>query len=395
MLLRKIKRIPYRTLNSSGVSFSRSSSAYDANGNFYNSGQPRIIPGQGILMEEGTTNIIKNPCSALNLNEITYGNASAPDVSFERVPEGIFSGYAVKVTRTVNGVPSGHTYLSNFAVQWNTNGMSVSGATMTATAWIKPSKPGMGIRIQLQRLGGDYQVFFNKIVPATTDWYKISVTNTFNTSSTQPCYVRLNFDDENSFTGDYFLVAGVQVEQKPYSTTFANGTRVEEFITIPSSVFNRTEGTITAIVSFNDVSSAHHSPIITFGGEPGTSRMLIIRDNNGTFRVWDYDETDVVLETFLIAEANTWYTVTYTWSTTAGRKIYVNGVLKANDITKTFLMADPGANSVYIGKWLGYNLNGIVKNVYIHNRALSDAEVQALVSGIVPARSSIKFAMKF
>ena len=76
--------------------------------------------------------------------------------------------------------------------------------------------------------------------------------------------------------------------------------------------------------------------------------------------------------------ANTWYFITSTFSSTAGMKIYVNGVEKGLNVNTT-----PNTSTIvnsWIGRYgqAGFNFPGLIDEVRIYNRALSASEIAAL-----------------
>lgn len=89
--------------------------------------------------------------------------------------------------------------------------------------------------------------------------------------------------------------------------------------------------------------------------------------------ILDYDSSTISLS------ANTWthVAVTFTPNTTGGLKFYVNGLLRETKNT-TGISSNSNAWTVGLNQW-GARFNGVIDDIAIHGRILTDAEVAALV----------------
>lgn len=96
-----------------------------------------------------------------------------------------------------------------------------------------------------------------------------------------------------------------------------------------------------------------------------------------------YDGTSLSTPSSTIATGN-WYNIVVTKSSTAGRKIYVNGSVAASDSSNTNAIneaSSSGKNLIGAYNSSGtyyYHLDGSIDQVRIFNRVLDDGEVAAL-----------------
>lgn len=123
----------------------------------------------------------------------------------------------------------------------------------------------------------------------------------------------------------------------------------------------------------NVISSAVHMWAHTLGGQwggLGTGANLV--DING-------DENSYVISAADQPRGD-WHHVAVSYNSGSGEaKVYIDGVLKD---TKSFFITAQTAYDLYIGRrpWDSQRLEGLVDDVRIYNRTLSDAEVQDLVA---------------
>ncbi|MBI3583168.1 MAG: DUF2341 domain-containing protein [Nitrospinae bacterium] len=125
--------------------------------------------------------------------------------------------------------------------------------------------------------------------------------------------------------------------------------------------------TVEAWVSLSDTGAEH--VILS-----KNNQYLLRYSTNNKFSFYLYDGTDWEpgVHSATLPSSNTWYHVVGTWDGT-NQKIYVNGVLE-NTVTHNFTSAST-TNAVEIGKWSAY-MNGLIDEVVIYNRAITDDEVR-------------------
>lgn len=412
MKMRKQKRKPYYTLSSPGVSFSRSSSAYDEQGNFYNSGAPRIVPGQGLLIEEGTTNLISNPF--LNVDSNADGVADGWSVFASGINQTMriingtqeMSGVATAAYGYCNifrdiTVTVGTTYSASFEVDVK----SLSNSKVRCSLWFIDSG-----YVKLQEnyfditTTGKYTVKIeNKTAPANTVWARVRV------------YI---FDDGTGLGSCTVAINKTQLEAKPYATTFVNGTRGIDILQIPENVLRQEQGTL-----FFDFTILRHIDgnwrrLFDWGQGWATSNPPTSTDFHISRNPVNLKAIGMNIQQAGVGSVGT--SVIFTNDITAGKKYRLasswnftgdaNGFIKmsAFDVlageyktssADTNLL--PALNSFIA--MLGNNTtpSGIgCGNISFHqfavyNRALSDAEVADLVAGKLVAPGNLRFAMKF
>src|SRR3989338_2452628 len=125
--------------------------------------------------------------------------------------------------------------------------------------------------------------------------------------------------------------------------------------------------TVEAWVSLSDTGAEH--VILS-----KNNQYLLRYSTNNKFSFYLHDGADWEpgVHSATLPSSNTWYHVVGTWDGT-NQKIYVNGVLE-NTVTHNFTPAST-TNAVEIGKWSAY-LNGLIDDVVIYNRAITDDEVR-------------------
>jgi len=364
------------TQTSVGVTFARNSVAYTSNGAQVAANQPRFEQGQfgqAVLVEERTTNLISSNCF-----RTIYSTGRGITLSYIGEENG-YSKYAV------GGTWTGGTYPYMFYIQ---RVSFIGGVTYSAQARIKFSS---SIIQKLTVFGGINYVNQPMNKAGTTynvsigDYEKIfyNVGFEYTSSTSQPGYLVFRpLSDGTTFNAqtDFIWVKYIQVEQKPYATSFIDGTRSPETLTIPTAgVLNPQEGTIEFMVNLNTLSPSTYNAFFTSGDFAPLPRILIMREFVGgdvnKIRVWDGDgSSEAILTSVTTLQAGIWYYVAFTWSP-SGRKLYVNGVLEASNTRSNNLGF---ATLAKIGSWGNESyLNGLIDDLRISNRARTDEEIAA------------------
>jgi len=364
--------------------FTRNSIAYLPNGTQVAANVPRFEQGKfdkAVLVEEGTTNLIGSIGSfetdsngdgiADGWNAILYG--SIPSL----VNDSLFG---IKAQRIANTTSDTH-----FARRITKNVSITGGKTYTFSAYAKTD----GVTPAYLRIdtNGNTPVSRQSLKTTATTWTKLQVTFTAPADATS-VYVRCYNDAPIGAVG-WVQFDGTQLEEKPYATSFIDGTRSPETLTIPTAgVLNPQEGTVEFWVKLSHLNPNDYNAFFTSGDvdAPGP-RILIMREFEGgdvnKIRVFDGDDsTEVILISVTTLQAGIWYYVAFTWSP-SGRKLYVNGVLEASNTRSNNLGF---ATLAKIGSWMsrGY-LNGLIDDLRISNRARTDAEIAAAYNSNTPA----------
>jgi len=191
-----------------------------------------------------------------------------------------------------------------------------------------------------------------------------------------------------SYVGAKAYFKNIQLEQKAYATSFIDGIRAAEKLTIPTAgVLNPQEGTVEFWVKLSCLNPIGYNAFFTSGdvNAPGP-RILIMREFGGDvvnkIRVWDGDgSSEAVLTSVTTLQAGIWYYVAFTWSP-SGRKLYVNGVLEASNTRSNNLGF---ATLAKIGSWYSRSyLNGLIDDLRISSRARTDEEIAAAYASNQP-----------
>ena len=193
--------------------------------------------GQAVLVEEGTTNVCTNGSFESNLTGWTF-----PTGQYERTSqEKYFGSYSLKLTN-----PDSST---NAQAWFNVpNPSSYAGKTVTVTVYAKTDRPYHG-RLEIREYDGSTNKWtFSNWHSGSGQWEKLTRTMTFRDTVTDiqiQLMNRVNHGD-NTPTSVYF--DGVLFEQKPYATSFINGTRAADNLSISPDVINLAEGEIELTV---------------------------------------------------------------------------------------------------------------------------------------------------
>lgn len=395
-LARKQKRKPYYSLNSPGVSFTRTSSAYDGAGNLYNSGAPRLIPGQGLLIEEGTTNLIANPL--LNIDSNADGVADNWNVG------GSNATYSRSVSAngqriTVSAITSAYGYANVYQDYITTSGTYSALFKLNVLSITAPAS----VQCVFQWLDSSFAILRSDSVSTVVIGQQtLKLENKTAPANTARLRVRVFINDPNGAgtgAGDV-VVQAVQLEAKPYATTFVNGTRSVENLTIPATgVLNPQEGTVGFAVIPNYASSVvaasgYGFTDLGFLNGSAYSGFLLRRKQNlielaiGTGSIYSYYSYSTTWN------ANTKLSLAVKWDS-ANTFVLLNGqtIIAAPKFSTTNLPS----TLMIGGRNDGYNAFGdaLYGNINIYNRALSDSEAADLAAGKLVAPGNLRFIMKF
>lgn len=206
--------------------FSRSSVAYKQDGTQVASGQPRYEQGKfgrGIMIEEGTTNLLSGKLKATD--SIREGKSG-----WERV--GVSNDNPRTMLNSTTIPVKANTTYTFSCLYWSSNGVLDDvyikfndAGWNESTYYIQPFVQGT-----------------NKGIKDLGNGWKYCC-GTFTTKSTTSTIEQIFFDvDVNGVT---VFICSLQLEEKNYATSFVDGTRVSETLTIPAAGgLNKDEGTI-------------------------------------------------------------------------------------------------------------------------------------------------------
>jgi hypothetical protein len=241
--------------------FTRNSVAYLSDGTQVAANQPRFEQGKfgkAVMVEEGTTNLL--PTSKTNYPAWEKGKGIA-SVSFA---EETFYGFPVCLITAKNDGLTAYTFvrISSSSIPLTLN----IGDKYSATFYVKKvNHRYVGFRVFLSSPYGNSQsvldldtgqVYANNPEQQISaayignGWWKVIVINPSLTPTTGYIGICLPIDSagaENTVCiGQSVLLARtMQLEAKPYATSFVDGTRSSETLTIPTEgVLNPQEGTV-------------------------------------------------------------------------------------------------------------------------------------------------------
>lgn len=353
------------------AAFSRSGSAWSpSTGAVVASGVPRF-EGGGVMVEEGTVNLLLNPVMATTASWVA-SNSGALAVQTSS-PGGVFPlGATSCVKATAVGTSSCHTTQAlNLALN----------AIHTISAWVYvPGDVAAGKAIMaVWYNSGGWQTITSSVITERNQWVRKSIT--FTSHASVASHVMGVGGISAGTIGQFIYICLAQLEQKAYATSFINGTRAIESLTLPTAeILNATEGTVACWVKADDVKVGRNHGIITNGAYTGigafyfwiTGTALQLFIGNGATTRNVMHPTNV---------ANGWNHVAVTWSATEA-VVYLNGVPFASpgvclpSITPTMALFSGGADRM---------LNGVADDLILYKRARTSAEISQLRNNNPPA----------
>ena len=196
----------------------------------------------------------------------------------------------------------------------------------------------------------------------------------------------------------YFKYA--QIEQKPYATSFIDGTRAAETLTIPTAgVLNPQEGTIECWV---------YVPKFWKSGIPNSRRIWTIGTTTETGVYYlGYNPQTNQIEFSIVSDAGTaqtirtdkptvgWHLFTTRWSASE-MSLWIDGV-RVGFIINPVLPSRFADNKLYLGNMPNISMSAI--NTYIDDFRISsiartDAEIQTLYHSNQPAPKDANTTLK-
>lgn len=335
------------------ASFTRSSVAYLSDGTEVAAGVARFEPGmfgQAVLVEEGTTNLIGTP---------RFFTTPGEDSSV------IYNNHHFKIDFTSFEDLGYKYYFPIINVYPNTNYTF----SFKIVNYIKaPTSLDGFIRV----LSGDNQ-------------YPSLGMKTFTVNDVgKTIFVTFNSGDNTQVTPNFAVYANIgervilevkeiQLEAKPYATSFTPGTRSTERLTIPTAgVLNPQEGTISLWVKPPKVVSSRGNCL---WATSGAQRFDLWWSNNN--RIGIVIGSIVIYSNRPISslQDGNFHAIAVTWGS-FGNKLYIDGVL---DTSSDVLVPSNLGSDFYVGglTLAGYESNSIIDDFRISNRARTDEEIAA------------------
>jgi len=358
------------------LTFIRPSVAYTSNGAQVGANVPRFEAGkfgQAVMVEEETTNLANNPTFSGDVG--TTPSGWNRDVTIQQDD---FFGQLINVAELL--CVSGNNYEDfgtdiAYPLAYNT--------TYTISFWARGT---MELTHELETIRGIASATWKSKPPMSLQWQRYEVTIV--TASSGPIFPfwwhLQNVNDVN--VDKWVRIARIQLEQKPYATSFIDGTRSPETLTIPTaSVLNPQEGTIEfwvkplVVVDWNNFFRMYTS----------NGRFLLFFGTNGIAK-FDYGPYNTGPQTPAgTIEANNWYYIALRWSATTGKQaLFVNGVKYEQDLPNGVATMFPATVSI-VNDYSAY-----IDDLRISSIARSDAEILAAYQSGQPAPVSADTILK-
>lgn len=365
--------------------FARASKAYLSDGTEVDAGVPRFEDGKfdrAVLVEEGTTNLL-----------------TANQSSIETDTTGLAGQYGATITRDTTEYWNGNASLKvvtpgarNFeGVTASVTGMTLAvGDQYTASAWVK----GAGtVLISLAESGSAYYVISGIPVTLTDDWQRITVTRTIiNAANTTLSLFVWTYTTQATT----FYVDGLQIEKKPYATSWQIGgtARAAETLTLPTAgVLNLQEGTIALWFkpypafwngSYNRIighATAFNINELSLARLSTADKLICYASNaSGQWSGGSYSALSSTTE----LEPNKWYHLAFTWKSGGKLVLYVNGV-KEGEINYDKPPSVFGTLAVgYHPNISGRHADGLYDDLAIFDYAATDEEIEAWYEADAP-----------
>lgn len=360
--------------------FIRSSIAYKQDGSMVTVDNPRFETGafgQGIMMEEGCTNLL-----------------TADEASIESVLPSNYqpNGDSASVTRSTDTAMHGSASMKVSASIWQGVKMIynvTAGQTYSYSIYAKGAAGGESIYLSVRKTDWTEIIATSYYPLSTSSFTRIPVTFTVPTGVTQ-IMILCNTPIDAIKT---WYIDCLQLEQKGYVTSWIEGgaSRSDETMTIPTAgIFAKgnwtVEGTYIPKIPTNVGSvdkslfwiyidaSNYYKSVVGWGGE----WYLRIR-SGGVDKI--------------VSGGSTSQGTTYHWMIAGNGSVIrlcVNGAQIGSDLAYTEPVGALPANA-YIGSNSGglYQANGILDNVRISSRARSLSEHQAWWNGGSPAAFTV------
>jgi hypothetical protein len=334
---------------------------------------PNTAGTVGVLVEEGTTNLVASPYdlngsgwSSAGTISVTANYASGPDPAGPQASRvsyvtGVYADRRAAVTLT-------------------------AGTVNTVSLRIKNTTPGNGshVRIILSDSTGATVATLADI--AVTDSYT-TYTLTGTPANSGSGLVRIA--SNAGLAAFDVLVWGVQSENKAYATTTTTGTRNAETLTIPTAgILKPDRGTVVVRAYLSgDIAQATPSAfhyLFDGSGAGSTNNLVLYRVSSGTWRVLTSNASGTT------STAVGSFTPTVGWHSLAGRwsvaetSVWYDGE-KKGAATSPNLPSTLNANG-YIGSFISGTNQADVPFAYavFYDRALTDAEMVQATTGNLP-----------
>ena len=376
-VLKSAGELVIATPESEAATLTRASAA-TVHGADYAVNAPRYLDN-GVLIEEGTTNLFTNTDGAL----ASFGNAyQVTDAA------GTIAGFT-------NAIAFGNNSIQRAAAK--TNYTTIVGTTYTLSAYVQMDDGGAPVAGGNSDATADFSMVLHNSVISTLSncvitrvsgsLYRVSVTYTATLAGSNNGIYKYTNQSARSFK-----VTGYQLEIKSYATSYAESgasafVRSADVLRVPSTAWKKSSwGFAMTIFRTAPVIDGFYERIMNLRIEQFTNEYELRLSPNGSLNPTIYAGGYNVYYTATFAtriEANRFYRISMTGNGTT-LKIAVNGV-----IAGSLNYVEPSGtlpSFITIGGVASTECNGIYSNVQVFSRALTDAELIEASDGLhVPA----------
>jgi len=367
-----------------GATFSRASVAYKQDGAQVAANLPRFEPGkfgQAVMVEEGTTNNLPNNRFANTSNWAFFtdgGGTFTVASNWGKITRGTVTFTFIRQPRVAT-VPANTA--QTFSTTFKNNVVGQAGIRVALLRADGSLIAGPESTITLDNSGGTKR--FSLTASAAEEAARTFVDVLLGTAyrhNPRPDFVEFSY---------------AQLETKPYATSFIDGTRSPETLTVPTAgVLSPTAGTMEQYARLLRSPGTNEQFIFDGAGAAANQNLQVLIATNGrpTLR-YGTGAATVEIQGATAWVKDTWYAIAWKWEA-AGVKLLVNGAVVASSATAPSLAF--GANA-FLGSRAdnALHLGGLIDDLRISSRARTDAEILAGYNSNAPLPADADTTAKF
>lgn len=305
--------------------FTRATPAYLPGGTLVAPGEPRYYDG-GVMVEEGTENLYCRHSSTANCSIVDEASDFHHTVQL--------------VTATYSHLVHDNVVVSEDDITLSYEMRVIQGTSVQAIGYLRTT----------DNVVNTYSSHTSEdIVEVGEDWTKVFMT--VDLSSTNKELSHLSWLVKNP-TGQVVEVRNIQLEQKAYATTFTDGTRDAETLTVPSSIMPDAPWTIECVCKVADIVKSR-MPIAA-----GDKFYIYQHTNNRPVLAYTDSSSHLATgTTALDPSIEHHWAVTFDGTTI---KLFVDG---NEEVSRgTDLLPEPWPTEITLGSKNGhYHLNGLIR----------------------------------
>jgi hypothetical protein len=325
---------------------------------------------RGALIEEGTTNLVtnsdvENDSDADGIPDGWNTNVYAGTGTFTHADGGYASNKALKIESTsadarLAWVSPGFSVTANvtYTISVYADLSFVAGDTGVFTIAISPGLDGVVSYEKLKNVGTSTNGFQR---------FEVSFAPTADNASTS---IRLWM--ENIDTGTIALFDRLQVEEKTYKTSWTDGTRSPDTLTLPTDgVLLADEGTVEIEATINEL--YNYNRVFTARDAIASDRLIIYTTETGNIVFEIVGNDDGLINYAANLQPNILYTISMTWEN-GTLKAFIDGV-KVGEATYSQSVVFDDVMYLAVKPDATKQLNGYISNIRISRVARTDTEI--------------------